>query len=94
MCYAGLLACPDGVCAVCRAGTVQPGVHLPPCLQSDQWELQVGLPAAGEQVGSRLPQYQPEGACGIPMAYFGHTDPDSPPLLRHPCGGGGSLKGP
>lgn len=95
VCYAGLLVCPDGVCAVCRAGAVQPGVRLPPCLQSHQWELQVGLPAAGEQVGSHLPLYQPEGTRGIiPTACFGHTHPDSPPLLHHPCCGDGSFKGP
>lgn len=67
-----MMVCPDGVCAVCRAGAVQPGVRLPPRLQPHQRELQAGLPAAGEQVGGRLPPtHQPEGACSIPWPTLG-----------------------
>lgn len=67
-----MMTCPDGVCAVCRAGAVQPGVRLPPRLQPHQRELQAGLPAAGEQVGGHLPPtHQPEGACSIPWPTLG-----------------------
>jgi len=82
---ARVVACPDPVLAVCRAGTVQPGVLLPPRLQPHQRDLQAGLPAAGEQVESA--PVHPTSA-GEPsrraLAYFGHGDPDSWCLLCRP----------
>lgn len=41
---------PDTALAVPRAGSVQPGMRLPPRVQPHQRDLQAGLPAPGEQV--------------------------------------------
>lgn len=81
-----MVACLDTVLAVCRAGAVQSGVRLPPCLQSHQRDLQAGLPAAGEQVGGT--PACPASARELlrrALAYFGHRDPDSQCLLHHLC---------
>lgn len=83
--FAGVMAYPDTVLAACRASAVQHGERLPPCLQSDQWDLQAGLPAPREQVcgTSACPTSAGELSQCV-LAYFGHRDPDSQCLLHHP----------